>query len=170
MPSTTPLGAVVRGLVAATIGTGAMDLQHYISYRRGGGPENFLRWEFGGIDNWDQVSVPGKVGLRLIEAWIGRTPSPKWAGVTNNVMHWGFGIQWGALYGIVAGSKDPPPIWLGPPFGALVWLFGYAVLPIGHFYKPIWEYDAETLARDLASHLVYGTVTGISFRLLSGDR
>jgi hypothetical protein len=163
----TPLGAVLRGLVAATAGTAAMDIQQYVGYRAGGGMTGFMEWEFGEIQNWDQAATPGQVGKRLAEAWTGKPLDPKWADLTNTIVHWGFGIQWGALYGIVAGSMDPPPVLLGPPFGTLVWLFGYAVLPLGKFYKPIWEYDAETLGKDLFSHLVHGTTTAITFRLLS---
>lgn len=167
MRQMTPLGAVIRGLVAAAAGTAAMDVQQYLGYRRGGGKTGFLEWEFGGIEDWDDASAPGKVGKRIIEAWTGRQLSPEWAGPTNNIMHWGFGSQWGAHYGILAGSIDAPPVWLGPPFGAAVWLFSYTVLPLGGFYKPIWEYDAETLAKDLGTHLIFGSVTGVVFRLLS---
>ena len=163
----TPVGAVLRGLIAATAGTAAMDLQKYLAYRMRGGTTSFPDWEFGGIDNWNEASVPGKVGERLLKAWTEKHPDPKWAGLTSNMVHWGFGIQWGVPFGIVAGSRRPLAVLLGPPFGTVVWLFGYAVLPLGHFYKPIWTYDAATLAKDLGSHLVYGSVTGIVFRLLS---
>jgi hypothetical protein len=163
----TPLGAVLRGLVAATAGTAAMDIQQYLAYRMGGGEIGFLEWEFGGIDDWDQASTPGKVGERLVEAWTEQPLDPKWAGLTNNLVHWGFGIQWGSLYGIVAASRESPSILLGLPYGACVWLFGYAVLPLGHFYQPVWEYDIEALAKDLGSHLVYGTATALCFRLLA---
>ena len=144
-----------------------MDLQQYVGYRLGGGKTGLLEWEFGGIENWEEASAPGKVGKRLIEAWTGKPLAPRWAGLTNNIMHWGFGIQWGAVYGIVAGSLERPPVLLGLPFGAFVWLFGYAVLPLGHFYQPIWEHDAKTLAEDLGTHLVYGSTTGVVFHLLS---
>jgi hypothetical protein len=32
-------------------------------------------------------------------------------------------------------------------------------------YKPIWEYDLETLAKDLSAHFVFGTATATAFRL-----
>jgi len=54
----------------------------------------------------------------------------------------------------------------GLPFGALVWASGYAVLPETGLYKPIWEYDAKTLATDLSAHLAYGAGTGAAFSLL----
>ena len=34
-------------------------------------------------------------------------------------------------------------------------------------YKPIWEYDAKTLAWDLGAHLAYGAGTGTTFWLLT---
>jgi len=55
----------------------------------------------------------------------------------------------------------------GLPFGALVWASGYAVLPETGLYKPIWDYGAQTLARDLSAHLGYGAGTGIAFWLFA---
>jgi hypothetical protein len=170
MTRLTPLGAVTRGLVAAAVGTACMDLQQYIRYRSGGGTSGFFVWEFSSVHNWEQASVPGQVGKRLTEAWTGKALAPRRAGLTNNVMHWGFGIQWGALFGTVAGSTSISPVLLGLPYGSGVWLFGYAVLPLGHFYRPIWEYDPATRARDWFSHLVYGASTGVAFRVLAGGR
>ena len=53
-------------------------------------------------------------------------------------------------------------VWLaaGTAFGAAVWASDYAVLPEAGLYKPIWKYDALTLARDLGAHLTYGAATG----------
>lgn len=166
-PSITPAGAVLRGLAAAAAGTAVMDLKEYITYRRHGNTSGLVAWEFGGIHNWDQASAPGQVGKRLVEAWTEKPLSPRWADLTNSIVHWSFGVQWGALFGIVAGSTKTSPILLGPPYGAFVWLFGYTVLPLGHFYKPMWEYDRTTLAKDLLTHLVYGAATGVAYRALS---
>ena len=48
-----------------------------------------------------------------------------------------------------------------------MWAVDYAVLPAAMLYKPIWEYDRKTLASDLSAHLLYGTVTAATLRLLS---
>ena len=80
-------------------------------------------------------------------------------------MHWGYGSSAAALYGILAGSRRAPDPLYGVPFGAAVWATGYVVLPAGGFYKPIWKYDAKTLARDLSAHLAYGAGTGAAFWL-----
>ncbi len=34
-------------------------------------------------------------------------------------------------------------------------------------YRPIWEYDRETLFKDLTAHLVFGLATGLAYRALS---
>jgi uncharacterized protein YbjT (DUF2867 family) len=39
--------------------------------------------------------------------------------------------------------------------------------PAGGLYKPIWEYDARTLAWDLGAHLAYGAGTATAFWLLT---
>jgi hypothetical protein len=43
----------------------------------------------------------------------------------------------------------------------------HVVLPEAGIYKPIWEYDAKTLASDLSGHLAYGAGTGVTFWLLA---
>jgi hypothetical protein len=68
--------------------------------------------------------------------------------------------------GIAAESLGRPRTWYGLPFGAGVWAVDYAVLPAAGLYKPIQDYDRETLAKDLTAHLVYGT-TAAALRLLS---
>ncbi|MGH2447550.1 MAG: hypothetical protein ACRDFS_02970 [Chloroflexota bacterium] len=164
----TPLGAAVRGLAAAAVGTAAMDAGEYAAYRSRGGRSRPLEWEFRGVNNWDQAAAPGKVGHRLLDCWTQEEIPSEWAGLVNNVVHWGFGISWGLAYGLIAGSiSRHPPVILGLPYGVGVWLFGYIVLPLGHFYKPIWDYDASTLGKDLLSHLVYGSVTGLTFRFMA---
>jgi hypothetical protein len=58
----------------------------------------------------------------------------------------------------------------GPLFGTVVFLGDYVVLPPTGLYQPIWTYDAKTLAEDWASHLAYGTATGLALRALSNQR
>jgi hypothetical protein len=77
---------------------------------------------------------------------------------------------WGALYGTLAGSLRRPHPLYGVPFGAAVWASGYIVMPQSGLYKPIWEYDAKTLAWDLCGHLAYGAGTGTAFSLLTRIR
>jgi len=163
----TPLDAVLRGGLAGAAGIVAMDLVGYVRYRRGGGTDGPLRWEFGEPEDWEKVSTPGQVGKRLLEGFTQRPLSAKWAPLTTNVVHWAYGVGWGSLYGLVAGSLDEAPPWSGVPLGGAVWISSYLVLPLGHLYKPIWEYELPTLAADLGTHLAYGVATAGAFRALS---
>jgi hypothetical protein len=163
----TPLAAVAGGLLAGAVGTVCLDAVQYVRYRRKGGKDNPLTWEFAPVDSWEKAPDPGKVAKRVIEGFTGRELSDRWAWPVSTVAHWAYGSSAAALYGIVVGSLRRPHALYGLPFGAAVWATGYIVLPEAGIYKPIWEYDAKTLASDLSGHLAYGTGTGITFWLLA---
>ena len=161
-----PIGSIIRGGTASAVGTLAMDTLLYRRYRAGGGESDFLAWETSaGLDSWDNAPAPALVGKQLLELVTNREVSPRYARALNNVMHWGLGLATGAGYGLIVGSRKPK-LWYGLPFGAAVWAGGYVVLPLLGVYKPIWEYDRETLGKDLSAHLVFGAVTAAAFRLL----
>jgi hypothetical protein len=118
-----------------------MDLLWFYRYKRGGGESSFVDWEFSaGLDDWSKAPAPAQVGKRLFEALFQQELSPRWVALTNNVMHWICGL-----------------------FGTVVWTADYIVLPLAKVYKPMWEYDVPTLAKDLSAHLVYGVGTSLAF-------
>lgn len=162
------MSGMVRGVVAAAAGTLVMDLLWYARFRQGGGQQSFVDWEFSvGLDSWDDASAPGKVGKMLYERVTGEPLPAGRAALSNNVMHWSYGVSWGALFGLVAGRGGWAPILLAVPYGVGVWLSSYVILPRLKLYKPIWEYDLPTLWQDLSAHLTYGVATGLALRILS---
>jgi hypothetical protein len=163
----TPLAAVAGGLLAGVVGTAAMDMVRYARYRREGGKESLLAWEFPPVDSWERAPEPGQAARRLIEGFTQRELPGRWAWLTSTAAHWGYGSGWGALYGILAGSLRRPSLLYGLPLGAVVWASSYVALPTAGLYRPIWEYDVQTLARDLGAHLAYGAGTGAGFWLLA---
>jgi hypothetical protein len=165
--SLTPLAAVAAGLLAGAVGTVGLDAVQYLRYRRGGGTESPLAWEFAPIETWDKAPAPGQVARRVIEGFTQRKLPERGAFPISTAMHWGYGASAGAAYGIVAGSLRRPRAAYGLPLGATVWAADYVILPEGGLYKPIWQYDADTLAWDLSGHLAYGAITGITFMLLT---
>jgi hypothetical protein len=165
----TPLGAVVRGLAAGAVGTAAMDLVQFARYKVGGGKERLLAWEFSaGLQGWEQAPAPAQLGKRVVEGVFQRQLPPQRAALTNNLVHWGYGIAWGGLFGLVEGSVRRPRMRHGLVFGAAVWGMSYIVLPLANLYRPIWDYDAKVLAKDLGDQLVYGLGTAAANRLLAG--
>jgi hypothetical protein len=163
----TPLAAVAAGVLAGVVGTACMDTVRYVTYRRTGGRDSPLAWEFAPVESWEKAPDPGQIAKRLIEGFTQREIPDRWAMLTSTVAHWAYGSALGALYGVLAGSLREPSASYGLPFGGLVWASSYAVLPEAGLYKPIWDYSAQTLARDLSAHLGYGAGTGIAFRLFS---
>jgi hypothetical protein len=167
----TPLGAVIRGALAGAAGTLAMDLVQYARYRSKGGESPFPAWESSeGLDDWEAAPAPAHVGRRLVEGLFQQPLPPEAARLTNNVTHWGYGLAWGAAFGVVEGSLRRSRFRHGLAFGFLVWSSGYLVLPAAKLYKPVWEYDIRTLAEDLGGHLVFGSATAVTFRVLGGRR
>ena len=163
----TPLAAVVAGLVAGAVGTVCLDAVHYLKYRRAGGTNSPLAWEFAPIANWETAPAPGQVAKRVLEGFTQRKLPDRSAFLISTIAHWAYGSAAGAAYGILAGSRPAPYPWYGVPFGAAVFTGDYIALPIAGLYQPIWEYDAATIAWDLGAHLAYGTGTGITFWLLT---
>ncbi len=162
------LGALARGAAAGAVGTAAMDAVWFTRYKRQGGDQGLWAWETSeGLDKWDDASAPGQVGRQVVRSLRRREPADRWARPTTNVMHWAYGGMWGAQYGIVARSAQrSAPVW-GLVLGPVVWLSDYVVLPIAKVYKPMWEYDAQTLWKDLSAHLLYGAVTGATYAALA---
>ena len=166
-----PVGSVLAGLVAGAIGTVVMDAFLYRRYRAEGGRSAPMAWETAaGLKDFKEAPVPAQVGKRLAEAYLQRELPPTTARLVTNVMHWGYGTAWGGLYGLLVGSGRPRSALLGLPFGAVVWGADYAVLPLGKFYKPIWQYDVPTLWKDLSAHFVYGLGTAVAFALLDARK
>jgi uncharacterized membrane protein YagU involved in acid resistance len=86
----------------------------------------------------------------------------------TNAVHWVTGIGWGMQYGLVV-RKLPGGGWAGAlVLGPVVWLSSYVILGGLGVYKPIWQYDAQTLGKDLLAHLVYGSSVALSFAAMAG--
>lgn len=165
--SSSPLGAVVRGIIAGAGGTLAMDLLWYSRYRRGGGEDGFADWDLStSTSSFDEAPAPAQVGRRLA-GLVGVELPDRTAGLTNNVVHWATGAQWGALYGLTAGRAGAPNPALGLALGPAAWGSAYALLGAAGIYEPIWTYDRDTLAQDLSAHLVFGLATATAYRLLT---
>jgi hypothetical protein len=160
---------LVAGTLAGAAGTAALDALQYRRYRRGDGKEGFWRWELASdVMSWDQASAPGQVARKAWHRVTGEDPPESWARPATNLVHWATGIGWGAAYGALASMSSHHPLARALALGPTAWIQGYIVLPLAKVYKPIWEYDAKTLADDLSAHVVYGDVVSLVFWALTG--
>ncbi len=134
----TPIGVLLAGLVAGAVATAAMDLVWFVRYRQGGGQSSVLEWEFSaGLTSWESAPAPARAGKLIVEAVTRRPLSAQYAALTNNVVHWTYGIFWGGLYGLAAGLVLGRNVALGLPLGFAVWVSSYATLPLLGLYRPM---------------------------------
>ena len=135
-------------------------------YRRDGGKDSLWRWEFAGdVMSWDDASAPGQLGRKAAAVrYTGHEPPDEWARRHNEHRALGDRRRMGRAIRAVGEHDLQPPVGAALALGPVVWLSGYVVLPLAKVYKPIWDYDARTLAKDLSAHLLYGTA--IARRLL----
>jgi len=160
---------VARGLAAGVAGTAAMTGWQELSsrLRDGGGSGEGSEPP---ADPWEQASTPAQVARKILSGVFDRDPPPERIPLLTNVMHWGYGTTWGAVYGLLAGSaRRVRPLRSGLAFGTAVWVASYAQLvPMG-LYQPPWRYGATELAFDLSYHLAYGAGVGLGYRAISAD-
>jgi hypothetical protein len=93
------------------------------------------------------------VARRVIEGFTQRKLPDRAAWPISTIAHCAYETAAGAAYGILAGSLRAPHPLYGVPFGTAMFAGDYIALPAAGLYKPIWEYDAKTLAWDLGAHL-----------------
>jgi hypothetical protein len=166
MSQPTPIGALLRGFGAGAVGVAGLDLVQLWRYRRGGGDRRTLDWELSRGSTWADAAAPAQVGRRAVEGIFDVELPDRWAPLTNNATHWGYGIAWAGLFGLVESSTAKARLRHGLSFGTFVWLVGYVVLPAAKLYRPMWKYDAATLGWDWAGHLAYGLGTAATLRIL----
>jgi hypothetical protein len=162
---TAPFTRIARGAAAGVAGALAMDLVWYVRYRRGGGESRFSEWDVATTDSFDEASAPGKVGQRLAGA-IGVELPDEAAGTTTNVVHWLTGVGYGIGHGLLQHRRGAIAGGLTTGVGAFV--NSYASLGALGIYDPIWEYDRDTLLKDLSAHLAFGLAAGLVYRALDG--
>lgn len=147
-----------------------MDLLWYSRHRREGGDRGFIEWELPGTSDWEEAGVPAQIGKRVADGLLAIQLPDSSAGLTNAIVHFATGVQWGALYGLAVRSTGKANPLSGAMLGVVACSTSYVVLPLAKLYKPIWEYDAKTLAKDYSAHLLFGGVTGTAFRIFSRRR
>ena len=151
----------LAGATAGAVGTLAMDLLWWSRSRRAGSDAAFGEWEFSGAtESFDDAAAPAKLGRKVAGA-VGVTIPDERAGLTNDVVHWMTGPAYGALGAVAGAAVGIPPLAAGVASGVVAFGTAYTVLPALGLYDWAWEYDRETLTKDLTAHLTFGAVTGL---------
>jgi hypothetical protein len=157
---------LLRGVVAGVAGTGVMTAYQLAVARLQGKPLSTPV-----PDRWEDAPAPAQAAKKLADALgqgrrLTREDVPRLA----NVMHWLYGIGWGAVYSVIAARRASDPLLLaGVELGTGVWTASYVQLvPLG-IYQPPWKYPVKTIALDLSYHLVYGISVAGAYAALRDD-
>ncbi len=159
------LRTLVRGAVAGAVGTAVMTAYQLAVAKAKGEPVSTPV-----PHRWADAPPPAQVAKKAAEAvGEGRRFTREDVPMLTNVMHWLYGIGWGAVYAATAGRREPRPLAGGLVFGLAVWAAAYAELvPLG-IYEPPWRYPPGELAVDGSYHMVYGLAVAGAFAALDGS-
>ncbi len=78
---------MLAGLLAGATGTVCLDVVHYLKYRRAGGTDGPLAWEFAPVQSWETAPDPGQVAKRVLEGFTQRKLPDRSAWITSNIAH-----------------------------------------------------------------------------------
>jgi hypothetical protein len=141
--------AIGRGLVAGFVGTAAMTLSSAVEARlRGRTPS----------------SAPARATAKVLG--IAEFEDDVAKARFNDLSHWGFGISWGVLRGLLgaSGLSGPQATAL---HGAAVYGNSQVMLPALDIAPPSVFWAKEEIAIDAFHHAVYALATGIAYEALS---
>lgn len=168
---TTPLGTLVRGLAAGAAGAGAQSLFLAVAKPIIPAPAPDA-YDPPDPEQADESEVE-TVARRFVEGFLRRGPLTKaQKKVLGQLMHYGFGARWGALYAL---ARDSYPA-LGEPVGVAsfatgVWVLGdNLLLQLMQVAGPMSAYPVRTHVVAFTSNLVFGAGLAASDELLARSR
>lgn len=142
---------VLAGAVAGAVGSGLMGpvqrLLSRITPERARAREQAVRPEE------NPTEKVGRVALQTVGLPVPERQRPK----LGQGVHFGYGMAWGAVYGLLRFRFPRLPPASGLLLGAGLWLLGDELaLPALGLAPPAKRYPKETHLRALAAHLAYG--------------
>jgi hypothetical protein len=132
------------------------------------GPHQFDSISLVGNHHQKDESSTMAMGRVIYTVLSGKSPnSDETKNLLSNVVHWGYGMSQGGLYGAVRAGKPFPDITGGLAFGTGLWAFGdeLAVSALGFADGPT-KFPFSQHAHRWGAHLTYGLVTALLTRML----
>lgn len=167
LQTVTPLGAVLRGVVAGFAGSAAQDA--FFALTRPITPESPKdAFEPPDVQQLSETKTE-TVARRLVTGLAARDALPPDAKrAAGRAVHYGFGGGWGAVYGLVRESVPGLDCArCGAGFGAAVWMVSEnALLPAFRLAGGPRRYPLKTHAYAVAAHVVYGVAVYAAYEAL----
>ena len=115
------------------------------------------------VNGWEVASI--------FELWAAPSPSPIISVAVHFAISGVYGIGFGLFYGVaLTRTKESPSGWLlalsGAVYGALIWLLAVTVI----IPRTDGFFSSLPSGYLISAHLLYGMITGLLFKRISGDR
>lgn len=144
-------GHAGRGALAGLLATSLMTLSSTIEMK---------------LRGREQSTAPAKAAGKV----LGVQPrGPEGSARFGNVVHWSYGVLWGAVGGLLRGLGLREPLATGAHF-ASVWGAELVVLPMLDVAPPAKEWGVAEVGIDASHHLVYALGMAGAWRLLRPPR
>ena len=104
-----------------------------------------------------------QVAARRIAEALGRTLDDRQVGAAAKAVHYGLGMAWGPIYGLLRRHGGLRPLGAGLAAGAaLTLIVDEGLTPALGFSAPNRDYPVETHIRGFLAHLVWGTAAALA--------
>ena len=108
-------------------------------------------------DDENATEAVGRIGF---EAVAGHDPDERMKARLGQVVHWGYGIMLGGVYGALRDDADAPDLVGGLGYGTAAWIVGDEIMvPMLGLAEGPTAHGWKTHAKALGAHLVYGAAT-----------
>ncbi len=85
----------------------------------------------------------------------------------GDLIHFGYGAMWGAIYAIATEGRRPHPLVGGPSLAVALWILGFTTLmPTLGVQAGPWTWERREFVLTGTAHLAYGTVTALMLEAL----
>lgn len=120
-----------------------------------------------GTHHQEDESSTAALGRIIYSTLAGQEPAKETKTTLSYIVHWGYGMAQGGLYGAARAGAGFPDLRGGLVFGTALWLLGDEALisTLGLAAGPTKYAPAEHLNR-WAAHLTYGLTTALTTQLL----
>jgi hypothetical protein len=145
-------GAIGEGLLAGVAGTAAMTVSSTVEAKLRGRP----------FSTAPARATAKVLGIREFEDEVARARF-------SDLSHWGYGIGWGVLRGLL-GATGMPARKATAAHGAAVWGSAQVMLPALEVAPLSVFWGKEEVALDAFHHAVYAAATGAAYELIAAGR
>lgn len=139
-----------KGVLAGVAGTAAMTVVSTVEMK---------------MQDRETSTVPAEAAEEIVGFDVSSEEGEK---KLTNLVHWAYGVGWGAFRGVLCSLGIRGPEATGTYFAG-VWGSGLVMLPVLGVAPPPQEWGSKAVTMDAAHHAVYAGATDLAFRFLERE-